>query len=121
MLDYVSPEVRRARAPILLVRIVCLVGVVGNAGGMFVASTLRHVPPGSKIWPFNEGAKIGMIAFVTLAIGLPLGIRGLIRGWGWPWLRAGAALGVVPSLTPMFTSSWVMNWIIARNGLILVD
>jgi hypothetical protein len=99
-----------------MAKITCAIGLSGNIAGMRVASTLLAVPRGTLIRPMRLFGFLVLIALGTAVVGLPLGVRavasGRRRAAGWMV----AALRIVLSLMPLFSSALVIDWIVAWKG-----
>ena len=108
-------------SPVVLAMVACVAGIVGNLWSVYAAASLRHAPRGVSIRPMNLYGVLLLIAFGTFIVSFPLAVMGIIVGWrrAGVWLACG--IGVILSVTPIFVSNWVMDWIVVRYGLILGD
>ncbi|HTW95471.1 MAG TPA: hypothetical protein VMD30_11785 [Tepidisphaeraceae bacterium] len=96
----------------------CAVGVAGNILGMLTACTLLTYPPGATSRPMGLVSILFLIALATAMLGLTAGIFALVisRRHTADWIIA--AVGMILSLTPFFSSMVVWRLIAARRGLI---
>jgi predicted permease len=96
----------------------CVVGLGGNVVGMLAASTLRSVPVGTPIRPMGLAAFLFLVALTTAGIGITVAVIAIANGRRRRLVWAVAALGIVLSLMPLFTSRLVWDHIVAQRGLI---
>ena len=120
-LDYQS-SAPPSRLPFILGIVTCLVGLLGNAAGVFfVVEGLWSIPSGTPIRLMGLTFLMFLIAFATAVVGVPLGAIGIAFGRKRRKFWIIAALGMVLSLTPIFTSEFVFHSIVRWHGLILKD
>ncbi len=123
-MDKAEPPVRRVRylwmQPGVRGYLALILGIppAGNINVLSsVYTTLRSVPAGTTIRPWELGFWIGGVALFTALFGLPLGIVTMVRWRSEPVLRISGLAATLLSLTPLPAGHGFLLWYASSRGV----